>query len=113
MRGVLLDLVLTIKERPVGDVKFEDGLDDSGFELVELRILHGGSRAICRIATLDFRRASCCFFKSLLGGIPRVRTLEEMGVRKSWLIFKYHFLQDQDQCVSMGKKSVKEDRRPA
>lgn len=80
MRGVLLGFVLTIKERPVGDVK--GGLDDRGLELVELMILHGGSRAICRIATLDFRRASCCFFKSLLGGIPRVRTLEEMGVQK-------------------------------
>ena len=38
--------------------------------MVEFKILYGRSKAISRIATLDFRRASFDFFKDLLGGIP-------------------------------------------
>jgi len=48
--------------------------------MVEFRTLHGGSRAINRIKTLDFRRANLGLFKDLLGGIPRVRALEDWGI---------------------------------
>jgi len=42
-------------------------------EMVQFRILRGGSRAISRIKTLDFRTAKFDLFKDLLGGIPWVR----------------------------------------
>ncbi|KFQ86757.1 hypothetical protein N337_09865, partial [Phoenicopterus ruber ruber] len=65
------------------------------------------------IATIDFRRANFGLFKGLLGGIPWVRALEGRGVQESWSIFKHHFLQTQDQCIPMRKKSSKGGRRPA
>ncbi|GAB0177486.1 hypothetical protein GRJ2_000213900 [Grus japonensis] len=69
-RGVLLDLVLKNKEGLVEDVKVGGSLGCSDHEMVEFRILHGRSRAISRITTLDFRRANFGLFKDLLGRIP-------------------------------------------
>jgi len=69
-RGALLDLVLTNKEGLVEDVKAGDSLGCSDHEMVGFRILRGGSRAISRIKTLDFRRANFGLFKERLGGIP-------------------------------------------
>ncbi|GAB0206587.1 hypothetical protein GRJ2_003124300 [Grus japonensis] len=83
-RGVLLDLVLTNKEGLVEDVKVGGSLECSDHEMVELRILHGRSRAISRITTLDFRRANFGLFKDLLGRIPWVKVLEGKGVQESW-----------------------------
>lgn len=54
----------------VGDVRVGGSLGCSGHDMVELRILQGGSRAESRIATLDFRRADFVFFRELLGRIP-------------------------------------------
>ena len=49
-------------------------------EVVELRILCGGSRAISRTITiLDFWKANFGLFKDLLRGIPWVRDLEGGG----------------------------------
>ena len=56
-----------------------DGLDtdyncqvstNDDHEMVEFRILRGGSRAISRIKTLDLRSANFALFRELLGGIP-------------------------------------------
>ena len=44
-RGALLDLILTNKEGLVGDVKVKGSLGCSDHEMVEFRILRGGSRA--------------------------------------------------------------------
>ena len=112
-QGVLLDLVVTNTEGLVGDVKAGGSLGCSDHKLVEFRILHGGSRAISSIVTLDFRRANSGLFKDLLGRIPWVRALEGRGVQESWLISKHHFLQAEDWCISKGKKSSKGGRRPA
>jgi len=68
-KGSLLDLVLTNKEGLVEDVKAGGSLGCSDHEMVELRILRVGSRAISRIKTLDFRRANFGLFRELLGGI--------------------------------------------
>ncbi|GAB0179869.1 mitochondrial enolase superfamily member 1 [Grus japonensis] len=85
--GVLLDLVLTNKEGLVGDVKAGGSLGCSDHEMVEFRILHGRSRAINRIITLDFRRTNFDLFKDLLGRIPWVGPQEtqtlEVG-KKVW-----------------------------
>ncbi|GAB0206764.1 mitochondrial enolase superfamily member 1 [Grus japonensis] len=112
-RGVLLDLVLTTKEGLVGDVKVGGSLGCSDHEMVEFRILRGRSRAVSRITTLDFRRANFGLFKDLLGRIPWVKALEGKGAQESWLIFKHHFLQAQDQCIPKNRKTRKGGRRPA
>jgi len=80
---VLLDLVLTNTEGLVEDVKVGGSLGCSEHEMVEFRILSGGSRAISSITTLDFRRANFDLFKDLLGGIPWVKALEGGGVQDS------------------------------
>ncbi|XP_068809550.1 uncharacterized protein [Struthio camelus] len=80
---------------------------------LEFRILRGGSRAISRIATLDFRSANFGLFRDLHRGISWGRALEGRGVQESWLIFKHHLLQAQDRCIPLRKKSSKAGRRPA
>ena len=67
-RDTLLDLILMNKERLVEDLKVGGILSCSDHEVVEFRILCGGSRAINGIKTLDFRRANFALFKELLGG---------------------------------------------
>jgi len=78
-RSVLLDLVVTKKERLVEDVKVGGNLGCSDHDMVKLRILCGGNREINRITTLKFRRANFGLFKDLRGGIPWVRALEGSG----------------------------------
>jgi len=112
-RDMLLDLVLTNKEGLVEDVKVGGSLGCSDHGMVELRMLHGGSRAISRITALDFRRAHFGLFKELLGGIPWVRALERRGIQESWSLFNDHFLHAQDRCIPVSKKSSKGGRRPA
>jgi len=75
----MLDLVLTNKEGLVEDVKVGGSLGCSDHEMIEFRILHGESRAVSRITTLDFKRDNFGLFKVLLGGIPWVRALEGRG----------------------------------
>jgi len=111
--GALLDLVLTNKEGLAENVKVRGRLGCGDQEMVEFRILHGGSRAISRIKILDFRRANSGLFKELLGGIPWIRALEGRGVQECWLLFKHHFLHAQEQCIPLRKKSSKGGRRPA
>jgi len=112
-KSALLDLVLTNKEGLVEDVKAGGSLSCSDHEMVEFRILRGGSRAISRIKTLDFRRANFGFFKQLLGAIPWVRALEGRGVHECWLLFKRHFLHAQERCIPLRKKWSQGGRRPA
>jgi len=111
-KGALLDLVLTKKEGLLEDVKARGRLSCSDCEIVEFRILHGGSRAISRIKTLDLRRANIGLFKELLGGIPWARALEGRGVQECWSLFKHHFLHAQERCIPLRKKSSKGGRRP-
>ncbi|KGL86842.1 hypothetical protein N301_02901, partial [Charadrius vociferus] len=65
------------------------------------------------VETLNFRRAKFDRFKELLGQIPWERALEGKGALESWLLFKRHLLQAQDQCIPKRKKSGKGRRRPA
>jgi len=112
-RGVLLDLVLTNTEGLVDDVKVGGSLRCSDHGMVKFRILHGGSRAISRITTLDFRRANFGLLRDLLGRNSWVRALEGRGVQETWLLFNHHFLHAQDHRISISKKSSKEGRIPA
>jgi len=95
-KGALLDLALTNKEGLVEDVKVGGRLGCSDHEIVEFRILHGGSRAISRIKTLDFRRADFALFRKLLGGIPWARALKGRRVQECWSLCKHHFLYAQE-----------------
>jgi len=80
-RGTLLDLVLMNKEGSVEDMKAVGRFGCSDYEMVNFRILHGGSMAISRIKTLDFRRANFGLFKDLFGEILWVMGLEGRGVK--------------------------------
>jgi len=82
-KGALLNRILTNKEGLVGDVKVGGRLGCSDHEMVEFRILRGGTRAISRIKTLDFRRDNFGHFKDLLGGIPWARALESRGSKSA------------------------------
>ena len=53
------------KEGPVEDVKVSGRLSCSDHEMLNFRILCGGSRGISRIKTLDLRRAEFALFKEL------------------------------------------------
>lgn len=93
-RVVLLDAVLTNKQGLVGDRKVGGSLGCNDNEIVEFRLLSGGS-TINSITTLDFGRANVGLFGDLLGEI-QVRDLEGRGVPETWSVFKHHFLQAQN-----------------
>jgi len=84
-------------------VKVGGRLGCSDHEMVKFRILRGGSRAISRIKTFDFKRANFGLFKELLGGIPWVRALEGRGVQEVWSLFNHHFLHARDQCIRWAR----------
>jgi len=111
--GVLLDFVLTNRDGLVEEVQVGGSLGCSNHEMVECRILRGGSRVTKRIKALDFRRANSGLFQDLLGGILWVRALGDRGVQETWSLFKPYFLYTQDWCIPMSKKSRKGGRTPA
>ncbi|GAB0205074.1 hypothetical protein GRJ2_002973000 [Grus japonensis] len=108
----MLDLILTSKEGLVGDVKLKGSLGCSDHEMVECRILRAARRACSRLTTLDFTRADFGLFRDLLGRIPWHKALEGRGPQDSWLIFKHHLLQAQEQCIPTKRKSSKTTKRP-
>ncbi|KFW65086.1 hypothetical protein AS28_14346, partial [Pygoscelis adeliae] len=65
------------------------------------------------ITTLDFRRENFGLFKDLLGRVPWDKALKGRGTQETWLIFKDHLLQTQEQSTPMSRKSGKNARRPA
>ncbi|XP_063280190.1 uncharacterized protein LOC134564864 isoform X3 [Prinia subflava] len=109
--GVLLDLKLTNREGLIGDVKVGGSLGSSDHEIVEFSIRRRGSRAVIKITTLDFLRATLSLFRDLLGRIPWEQALQGRGVQENWLIFKNHFLQAQEQYIPMSKELGKGGKR--
>ncbi|GAB0206109.1 hypothetical protein GRJ2_003076500 [Grus japonensis] len=112
-RGTMLDLSLTNKEGLVRDVKLKGSLDCSDHEMVEFRILRAVRRALSKLTTLDFSRADFGLFRDLLGRIPWDKALEGRGAQDSWLVFKGHLLQAQEQCIPTERKSGKNTKRPS
>ncbi|KFV01476.1 hypothetical protein N340_10208, partial [Tauraco erythrolophus] len=55
--------------------------------------------------TLDFRKADLGLFKDLLARVQWDEALEGRGAQESWLIFKSHLLQAQEQCIPTKRKS--------
>lgn len=76
-------LRLTNKEGLVGDVKVEGRLNYNGHEIVEFRILGGGSRAKSKITALDFRGSDFGLFNDLLSRLPWDKSLETRGAQES------------------------------
>ncbi|GAB0179062.1 hypothetical protein GRJ2_000371500 [Grus japonensis] len=111
-RGAMLDLILTNKEGLVGDVKLKGSLGCSDHKMVEFRILRAVRRAHSKLTALDFRRADSGLFRDLLARIPWDKALEGRGAQDSWLIFKGHLLQAQEQCIPTKRKSGKTTKRP-
>jgi len=103
-KGALLDLVLTNKEGLVEDVNVGGRLGCRDHEMVKFRILHGGSRAISRIKTLDLRRANFGLFKELLAGILWAKALEGRGVHECWSLLEHHIFHAQEQWIPLRKK---------
>ncbi|GAB0182749.1 hypothetical protein GRJ2_000740200 [Grus japonensis] len=109
----MLDLVLTNKEGLVGDVKIKGSLGCSDHEMVEFKILRAARRAHSKITALDFRRAAFGLFRDLHGRVPGHKALGGRGAQESWLIFKGHLLQAQEQYIPTKRKSGKNTWRPA
>ncbi|GAB0182918.1 hypothetical protein GRJ2_000757100 [Grus japonensis] len=75
-RCAMLDLVLTNKERLVGNVKLKGSLGCSDQEMVEFKILRAARRVHSKFTTLGFRRADSGLFRDLLGRVPGDKALE-------------------------------------
>ncbi|GAB0205919.1 hypothetical protein GRJ2_003057500 [Grus japonensis] len=112
-RGAMLDLVLIKKERLIGDVKLKGSLGCSDHKMVEFKILRTGRRVHSKLTVLDVRTADFGLFRDLLGGIPWGKALQGRGAQDSWLVFRDHLLQAQEQCMPTKRKSGKNAQRPA
>jgi len=84
-RRALLDLVLANKQGLDEYAKVGGSLACNDDEMVEFRTLYGGSRAVSRVTTLDFRRDNFSLFKDILRGIPWVWALEGREIQESWI----------------------------
>lgn len=79
-RGVMLDLVLSKKEKLVGKVKPRDSLGCSDHGMVEFENLSAARRVQSRLPALDFRRTGFGHFRDLLGKVSWDKALEGRGV---------------------------------
>ncbi|GAB0181755.1 hypothetical protein GRJ2_000640800 [Grus japonensis] len=102
-RGAMLDLVLINKEVLVGKVKLKSNLGCRDHEMVEFKNLKTVRRAHSKLTALDIRRADFSLFRDLLGRLPWDKALEGREAQESWLVFKDHFLQPQQQRGSQAK----------
>ncbi|PKU43988.1 glycerol kinase [Limosa lapponica baueri] len=112
-RGAMLDHFLTNKEGLVGNVNLKGSFGCSGHERVEFMILKAVRRVHNKLTNMNFRGAYCGLSKELLRRVPWDEALEGRGPQESWLIFKHHLLQAQEQCIPTKGESGKTIRRPA
>ncbi|KAM9654465.1 uncharacterized protein ACIBXB_005124 [Morphnus guianensis] len=112
-RGAMPDFVLTNKKGPIGNLKLKGSLGCSDHEMVEVKILRAARRVHHKLTTMNFRRAEFDLFRDLLGRVPWDKDLEGRETQESWLIFKDHLFQAQEQCIPVKRKSGKKARRPA
>ncbi|PKU28468.1 glycerol kinase [Limosa lapponica baueri] len=99
----MLDLILPNKEGLVGNVKLKGRLGCSDHEMLEFKILRASRRVRSKLTTFDFRRADIGLLKDLLGRVTWEKVLEGRGAQGSWLVFKEHLLQAQEQCIPRKK----------
>lgn len=111
-RGAPLELIRT-KEGHVGNGKIKVSLGCSDQEMVAYEIRRATRRAHCTFTTLDFRRTDFGLFKDLLRRALWDVALERSGPQESWLEFKDHLLQAQEQPIPTARKPGKNARGPA
>ena len=80
----MVDLVLTIKEGLMGNVKLQGSLGCSDHEVVEFKILRAARRVQSKLTTLHFKRADFGLFRDLLGRVPWDKALEGRAAQESW-----------------------------
>lgn len=78
-------------------------LDCSGHQMVELRILYGGSKAVSRPRSLNFQAANLGLLKDLLRGNPWNRALDEKGVQERWTTGRVSAAVHKHQKENYGK----------
>ena len=100
----LLDLVLTIEEESIREVKTGGSLGSSDHALVEFVILKNAGPAKSRARTLCFRRANFWLLKELLSGIPWETVLKGTGTEQSWQLLKDTLLRAQRLSIPQQKK---------
>ena len=84
MGGTLLDLILTNKKELLRAVMVRgSSLSCSEYEVVEVRILKGGSKAKSKITTLTFRRTDLGLFRMCLEGYCGIWSWREEGTRRA------------------------------
>ncbi|KAJ7424919.1 glycerol kinase [Willisornis vidua] len=108
---VLLDLILRKRGCLGEDLKIGDSLGCNDHEIVEFTIRQGESRGASNIITRNNGKAIFSHFSEFLGRIQSEEDLQERGIQECSLIFKDHFLQIQEQCISMTRKSGKGGKR--
>ncbi|KAJ7422272.1 hypothetical protein BTVI_14834 [Pitangus sulphuratus] len=90
--------VLTNKKGLMWNVKLKDSLGCSDHEMVEFKILRAKRGAHFKLTTLSFRKADFGLFSDLVGRILD-KIMEGREAQESWLIFKDHCLQAQEQYI--------------
>ncbi|KFV19046.1 hypothetical protein N340_08358, partial [Tauraco erythrolophus] len=66
-----------------------------------------------RLTALSLRKADFGLFRDLLGRVQWDKALEGRGAQESWIIFKDHLLQAQEQYIPTKRKSGRNTKRPA
>lgn len=102
-RGAPLELIRTNKEGHVGKGKIKVSPGCSDQEMVAFKILRATGRVHCMFTTLNFRRTDFGLFKDLLRRALWDMALERSGPQESWLVFKDHLLQAQEQPIPSWK----------
>lgn len=110
-RGVLLDLILTNKDRLVGNMKVKSSLGCTDHEMMEFRTLRERRRVKRKLTNLSFRRVDFDLFNDLLGRVPWDKASEGRGAQECWLVFRIHFLQAQERAIPRNRKPGKNARR--
>ncbi|RMC06381.1 hypothetical protein DUI87_15814 [Hirundo rustica rustica] len=77
--------------------------------MVEFEVLRAVRRVHSQLSALDSRRADFGLFRVLLDKVP---TLKGRGALGSWLMFKDHLFQAQEQCIPTKRKTGKNSRGP-
>lgn len=81
------------------NVNFKHSLSCNDHEMVEVKILREARTVHNKLSNLNFRRSDFGLFRKLFGRVLGDKALERRRAQESWLIFKDHLFQDQEQHI--------------
>ncbi|GAB0189143.1 hypothetical protein GRJ2_001380200 [Grus japonensis] len=111
--GVSIDLLLTNRERLLGDVVVGGCLGLSDHEMIRF-LIHGKvRRGISKTTTMDFQRADFGLLRTLVERVPWETVLKGKGVQEGWAFFKKEVLKAQEQAIPMCCKTNRQGRQRA